>query len=116
MPNIAAARPVAGQPIETAWGQNVHDAIESVLVQGGKVTVSDGMGTTELTGHVVFPVAFSADPAVSLTGSDYGGTITFVCGVVPTPTVSEFYFKIKTTEGGVISGAVTAHWIAVGPS
>lgn len=31
MPDIPATRPVAGAPIETAWGQQIHDAIESVL-------------------------------------------------------------------------------------
>jgi hypothetical protein len=38
MPDIAAARPVAGQPIETAWGQNVHDAVE------GTPTIIFGFG------------------------------------------------------------------------
>lgn len=33
MPDIASARPVAGQPIETAWGQQMHDAVEAMIAR-----------------------------------------------------------------------------------
>jgi hypothetical protein len=31
VPDISATRPVAGAAIETAWGQQLHDAVETVL-------------------------------------------------------------------------------------
>lgn len=30
MPDIAAARPTAGGPVETSWGQQMHDAVETL--------------------------------------------------------------------------------------
>src|SRR5262245_26974088 len=62
MPDIAAARPVAGAPIETGWGDEVHDGVE--CVQFGTVSVT-GM-TNSVTGStaVVFPRPYATVPTV----------------------------------------------------
>lgn len=55
MPDITAARPVAGESIATDWGQQIHDAVESAGVLGRQtftaaVTIS---ATTEAAANTI---------------------------------------------------------------
>ena len=56
MPDIASARPVAGAPIETAWGTDMHDAVEGV--QAGKANAVFSAATAVAI-DIVFPRAFT---------------------------------------------------------
>jgi len=64
MPDIAAARPVSGSPVEATWGTNIHDGLEGL--QSGQVTVQiTAADNGQLA--VVFPRAYAAPPFVIVT-------------------------------------------------
>jgi hypothetical protein len=64
MPDITAARPTAGAPIESAWGGQVHDALESIL---GARQASGPTASYQVPYNV-----FTAVPQLVLTGVPAG--------------------------------------------
>jgi hypothetical protein len=110
MPNITAARPAAGAPIETAWGQEVHDKIEATpLIQAGTVNIvfaSAGQAQTAVT----FPIPFASPPAV--TGCMVGGStlLPATSGV----TASGFTASLRHYDNTAQSVTIGFAWIAVG--
>lgn len=81
MTDIAAARPVAGQPIETAWGQNVHDAIEAtarIWAGTGTLDVSGGAAAVQ---YATIPYPAFSLPVVTAALVDPGAQ-SFSVGVV----------------------------------
>lgn len=106
MTDIAAARPVAGQPIETAWGQNVHDAIEGApVVTFGTVSIdlAAGIGTAVVQFGVVYATAHSVT-ATARVSSDTVIVTTFGGSGADT--------GIRVANGG--AGPMIVEWIAVG--
>lgn len=108
MPDIAAQRPAAGAPIESAWGAQVHDAVEGIQHGTVSITVSTGaVGTSVVTfprpyavkpnATAIAEIGISAKPSVAITG------------------ITATTLQLSISRGdGVASGNVTVHWIAIG--
>jgi hypothetical protein len=108
MPDITAARPVAGQPIETVWGQQIHDAVESTFVQAGTVLIPAGSGQ----GLVTFSAPFATTPTVvgSAVFSAAGATI------IEVSNVTELGCDIRAfkVDNAAPASDHYVYWIAVG--
>lgn len=107
MPDITATRPAAGAPIDTPWGQQVHDMLEGI--QSGQASVA-GSGTG-VSVTVTFPRAYSAIPVVVAT--TFGSTTTAVVAV-NSITTTNFVLRIYTPAGQTLSGTQVANWLAIG--
>jgi len=81
MPDITAAKPAAGQPIETAWGTQVHDQIEGV--QAGKASCTLSAATSG-TVAVTFPRAYTVAPIVVATAVLNGNVWANVASITTT--------------------------------
>ena len=106
MPDIAATRPAAGAPIESAWGGQVHDTLEGV--QTGTATVTFSASTASGVVTVTFPRPYASPPVVvagGASGSNYWGNST---GVTAT-TVG-----IQGRSATSVSGSFPITWIAIG--
>ena len=104
MPDITAARPVSGAPTESAWGQQVHDLIESggVLARGeftGPVTIG---GLTEAAATVVVTAPAFTIPAAALV------EVEFTCGAIFPPNAANGSIILVLFENGVAVGRLTA--------
>lgn len=107
MPDITAARPASGAPIETGWGDQMHDAIEGV--QAGTVTIPSVTNAVAVQVTVTFPRPFSANPTIVTASSTVGA---WVGWQTLTPT-SVVLTARRWDSATAIS--VAAQWIAVGP-
>jgi hypothetical protein len=112
MTDIAAQRPAAGAPIESAWGGQVHDAIEGIQAGTASIVFSGGTnGSAWLT--VTFPRAYTAPPVVvaspQVTSNAYIANINNV-------TATGFVVGMSHKDASSNISAVTlpCHWIAVG--
>ena len=110
MPNIVAARPVAGAQVDAAWGGEVHDRVEAIpLIQSGTVAVAfSGAGNAGAT--VTFPIPFASAPVVVATFT--GGSIMFASISSVTPTTAIVNLRHYNDTGQ--SGTLNALWQAVG--
>jgi len=112
MPDITATRPSSGAPIETAWGDQVHDMLEGI--QHGSVVITLASANSG-TAVVTFPRAYTAAPRVFLTVA-----ATFSNGAshawVPAAGVTATQLNIATgrDDGTAASGSVTVNWLAIG--
>ena len=111
MPDLTAGRPVAGQPIETAWGQQVHDAIELARrVERGVFSVPAGGTQGEFS--VTFGTAFATVPTVLLSPvSPQPGTL--LVASLTIVSTSGFTAEIEKTDGST-TPATPCYWIALG--
>jgi len=115
MPNIVAARPVAGQPIETAWGDQVHDAIEGLpTLQFGIANVPAGVGNVTVTLpaqiNTALPYAILATVVRNATTGDQ-----FVCNAdVVAPGLAVRIFMVNRSDGGIPTGAEQIYWTVLG--
>lgn len=106
MPDIAAVRPASGEPIASAWGGAVHDAVEGIQTGTGLVTGSAAVGTLA----VVFPRAYAVAPTVVATPQSSAGTwIASVSGI----TTAGFNLHLYKRDGSAISN-LNVSWIAIG--
>lgn len=105
MPDVTAVRPVAGQPIETAWGQQIHDAVEGI--QAGTVALASS--TTPNT-PVTFPRAYVSPPIVVCQMVDPGSALIQPYAVSITTT--GFTATARRTDSAAT--AATIHWVAIG--
>jgi hypothetical protein len=108
MPDIVASRPIAGQPIETAWGQQLHDAVEGI--QTGQATITNA-GAAAGSTPVVFPVPFAGIPRV--VGMPTGASTVFAC-TASLVTTDGFTFAAIRVDAGT-AGTIVCDWIAIGP-
>jgi len=108
VPDITAARPTSGTPIETAWGDQVHDALEGL--QSGNASVVFA-STAVAVLRVTFPRAYTVPPVVVVTPISTGGTHYGYVGAVTTTYAD---VGIATRTGTAVSGTVVACWIATG--
>jgi hypothetical protein len=108
MPNISAARPVAGQPIETLWGQNVHDTVEAapyfVLAAG----TAPGTGGNNVVVGVPFGVSFVGEPFLSAMAISSDGD-QFLCTFADITASSVSLIMVRNTVSAIGSG-VTLYW------
>lgn len=107
MPDIAAARPTAGAPIESAWGGQVHDAVESI--QYGTVNVSGITSSASSTVPVVFPRPYASTPVIVATCASNVVNIG-----MSAPSATGVSFNGRRTDGSGTATAQDVGWIAVG--
>lgn len=110
MPNLDAARPVAGQPIETAWGQQVHDSIERNTVIAGRAKMLSGVGFITVT----YGVPFTTTQTAVVASREYTGQvspISITCAVVGT-TGCTFY--VRAADGSIPAVDVDLFYMAFG--
>lgn len=107
MPDIAAARPVSGAPIESAWGQQVHDQLEGL--QSGVATLAGITNTSTVTIAVTFPRPYVAPPVIALiTGS------VVVHPAYSNLTATGVTLTARRTDGAAGATTQPIYWIAVG--
>lgn len=107
MPDIAATRPVSGQAIETAWGDQVHDAVEGIQAGSVSIVAAAGNGSALIT----FPRAYASPPIVVAVV----GTSGFFFAAVSAVTTTNFlaYIKdIRDAQAG--TGTFPVNWVAIG--
>lgn len=109
MPDITAARPTSGTPIETAWGDQMHDAVEGI--QSGTVNAVFS-ANNNVPVAVVFPRAYAAAPVVVATG-DTAVSVAIVAKVTGITTTG-CTVQCQSTSGGSLTGTVKVGWIAIG--
>ncbi|MCJ7550081.1 MAG: hypothetical protein MUQ30_10405 [Anaerolineae bacterium] len=114
MPEITAARPVAGQPIETAWGDQMHDAMEALpsTLRGFQVIAAPNTPGTS----AVLPFAgatFISQPTVMVSAAVQDTSGMIVAGVSAITTTG-FTCYIERSNGLNITTGTTIYWVAVG--
>jgi len=107
MGDIAAQRPAAGAPIESAWGGQIHDALEGI--QSGKVTIAGVTTATGVTVTVTFPRAYSAPPVIAV-----GSPSTQVGVGLLNITATNFQMRAVRWDGSSSAYTGEYHWVAVG--
>lgn len=110
-------RPVSGAPIETAWGDVVHDGYVAQDLQVGAVEVPMPV-TSDGSVPVTFPRPFAAPPIVLCVnnGTNNGvntGTIFVVAALAITAT--SFSARVSHTSGQTAAASCSVRWIAYGP-
>jgi hypothetical protein len=108
VPDIAAARPVSGASIESAWGGQVHDSIEGVQA-GTDSTTATGASTASKV--VTFPRAYTGTPAIVV--SVGGGSSAYV-GAVGGQGPTGFTFVGSRKDGANVGGGIPFQWVAIG--
>jgi len=111
MPDITATRPASGEPIATAWGDQVHDAIEGI--QTGTVSVNITAGPTSWTVPVTFTRTYAVAPVAVATISS--GSLVFWCSVENITTTGmtvRVTRKDETAQGATTTQVV--QWVAIG--
>ena len=110
MPDITASRPVSGQPIETGWGDQVHDLIEGV--QTGSLNITFAAGTTSPAVAITFPRAYITPPTV-IVCLQASGALYYV-DLETAPTTTGVTVRAAHRDATATSVTVICHWIAVG--
>ena len=107
-------RPVSGAPIETAWGDVVHDTTVAQDIQAGSVVVSLVGGASSNDGTVTFPRPFGGVPIVVVGG--VGGQTT-LAALVSVPTATGCVVRAFKRDGTAFgsAGSLTVEWLAYGP-
>jgi hypothetical protein len=108
MPDIGAARPVAGAPIETAWGQQAHDLIEGV--QAGVGTVAFSNSSLSATFTITFPRPYLTPPIV-LVSSQH---VHYTAATMTAPTTTSVTGQMRRGDGSSQTGTLGFAWIAIG--
>lgn len=107
MPDLTATRPASGAPIESGWGTQVHDAVESIQYGVASVTgiTSSASGTTTIT----FPRAYVAPPIIVTT---CGSNVVNI-GLTGL-TATGVGFNGRRTDGSGTATTQDVNWIAIG--
>lgn len=109
MPDISAARPIAGAPIETAWGDEIHDQLEGLQAGTVPLTVT-AVARYDYT--LTFPRAYAAAPTVIV--GVVGGNTNLV-GLVGLPSTTQVVIGVFRRDGAnLTAGSVTITWLAIG--
>ena len=110
MSDITATKPTAGAPIDTAWGQQVHDMLEGV--QSGTVSTSLSSATVSGAVAITFPRAYATPPVVVVAPVAAGGLYHACLDAAPTTTgaLVRSAFRDNTAQ----TATIPVHWIAIG--
>lgn len=112
---VVPARPVAGAPIETAWGDVVHDTVVALDVQVGRANVTVN-NSTQGSLAIVYPRPFASPPTVvaMIVESNSGPGL---AGHVQTPGGGTALGTTLRVSGFAANLTVTlpVDWIAIGP-
>ena len=108
-------RPTSGAPIETTWGDVVHDSIAAQDLQAGTVSITLN-GTGAATATVTFPRPFASPPVVVATAYSNGVSGSPV-PILGTPTATTVLVLVIPNAGGNLpaSGSCVVAWHAYGP-
>lgn len=106
------ARPTGGAPIESAWGDVVHDTVVAQDIQTGvaSVVIASGQFAGQLV--VTFPRPFAAAPVVVAT-IDSTGPSHLVSTTAVGPTAATVV--IRHRSDGVSPATYLVRWVAIGP-
>ena len=107
MSDIAAQRPAAGAPIESAWGGQIHDALEGM--QSGVVPFSGATQSVAASVPIVFPRAYSAPPLMLVTCSSHRMAAN-ATGVTATGCT----LSAQRLDGSAASATGTITWLSIG--
>ena len=113
MPDIVSARPVSGEAIATAWGDEVHDAIEGV--QAGNATVVP-VSSTAASVAIVFPRPYATPPIVVASMSGPAALLSdryYALVANVTALGCTLYAKHADNTSAAI-GALPISWVAIG--
>lgn len=105
------ARPIAGAPIETAWGDVAHDSIVAQDVQAGTVNVTLTAQNANAA-PVVFARPFASAPIVVASANVGSGTL---FAIVDTVTASGFNARLVRKDEATTTVTAAVGWIAYGP-
>lgn len=107
------ARPISGNPIDSAWGQVAHDTAVAQDIQAGTVNAQSGNpGSAQGPAvAVVFARPFASPPAVVVAGST--STAIYIANVTGI-TATGFTIVVRRSDGGAQTTAPVT-WIAIGP-
>lgn len=104
------ARPVAGAPIETGWGQVAHDEVVKNEIKVGRTSVPQS-GAKTATVAVVFNPVFASNPYVIATAEGTGGSyFALVSGISPSGFTIVVTHKMDTN----VVNDVLVQWMAYG--
>lgn len=110
MPDLTPTRPASGAPVESGWGQAVHDALEGL--QAGSSSVVFSASPTSNTVAVTFPRAYASPPTVLVCASSQHYSITPAQGVAITN--SGFSASGRYIPGTNASATIPFYWVAIG--
>lgn len=113
MPDITATRPVDTAPVDTAWGQQVHDILEGIQTGTG-VNVPFSGGTTAASSTVTFPRAYVSAPVVIAQRETGTGTSPKIHVWAVNITTTSFTINGATGDGTTSSNTIACRWIAIG--
>jgi len=122
MPDITAARPVAGQPIETAWGDQMHDAMEGIPATGFVIATAVGLvavgnATSEALKTAVIdltPYGFTGAPRAFLT-IDNGAFSYLFHSAVAVINTTTLQIQVTRSDGLPFTGPIGCGWQVIGP-
>jgi len=107
MPDITSARPASGAPIATAWGAEIHDALEGIQAGAASVSLS-AAASGNVT--VTFPRPYAVPPVVvasAVTGATY-------IGAPQNISTTSVQLAVFTRSGSTATATVQLQWIAIG--
>lgn len=108
MPDLMSTRPSSGQPIATAWGDEVHDALEGIQA-GSAVLTNANANAASLA--IVFPRPYATPPIVV---ASVAANTTFNYALAHTATTTGVTLMTVRRDGVATSASITVHWIAIG--
>jgi hypothetical protein len=106
-------RPADNAPVDTAWGDAVHDTVVANDIQYGTTAISIS-ASTQGSVTITFPRTFASTPVVvAIIVSTAGGALGLWCqaNVVSATQVT---LRLSAAASTTIAG-VPVHWIAIGP-
>lgn len=104
-------RPAAGAPIETAWGDVVHDGVVAMEIQTGTAILVFSNVAVSAILVVTFPHPFASTPLVFLTPQDTGN---ITIGLRAKDATS-FQMQGRDSREAAITANSPIGWIAYGP-
>lgn len=104
------ARPVSGEPIDSTWGQLVHDEVVARELQSGRVSVTLSNAVTAQLA-VSFSPAFASAPQVVVTAESSAGT--HIAGITGLG-LSGFTIVVFRRDGANVVNDVFVNWMANG--
>lgn len=111
MPDITAARPAAGAPVESAWGGQVHDALEGL--QWGVINITFTGGTANGAGTVTYPRPYVSAPSFLVT-MNVGSDIFVIRTSGPSTTACTISVSKKDGSNQGTTTTVPVSWLALG--
>lgn len=111
---VVPARPTSGAPIETLWGDLVHDGYVAQDLQAGSVAVAFAASAISGLVTVTFPRAFAGVPVVVATGFEATNGPNLNVGLRAL-TATSFQVQAREVRETAITATLAVQWVAIGP-